>query len=49
MSFSFKIWASSFLPNEPAAKDKMQREYFEKHKSPMLVDYVNREIEKQVV
>lgn len=38
-----QIWASSFLPNEPALADKTQREYYKKYKRPMLVDYAARE------
>lgn len=39
-----QIWSSTFLPHEPKLKDKTQREYFQKHKSPMLVDYARREM-----
>ena len=48
MFFFFKIWASSFFPNEPRIKDANQLKYFEKHNSPMLMDYVIKEIEKKV-
>ena len=30
-------------------KDRTQREYYEKNKAPLLVDYVNLEIEKKVL
>lgn len=40
-----QVWASSFIPNEPAVKDKTQKSYFKEHGSPLLVDYVNRELE----
>ncbi|XP_057651836.1 probable galactose-1-phosphate uridylyltransferase [Diorhabda carinulata] len=42
-----QIWASNFLPNEPRAKDTNLREYFNKYKRPMLMDYLQREIEKK--
>ncbi|XP_065323481.1 galactose-1-phosphate uridylyltransferase-like isoform X2 [Gordionus sp. m RMFG-2023] len=38
-----QIWASSFLPNEPRIKDRSQRVYFQKHKTPLLLDYCHRE------
>lgn len=40
-----QIWASSYIPNEPRIKDSYQREYFEKYKSPLLMDYCKRELE----
>lgn len=40
-----QIWASNFLPNEVTQADKSQAEYFKKHNSVLLVDYVNRELE----
>ena len=43
-----QIWASTFIPNEGRIKDIHQREYFQRHKRPMLLDYVNAELEKQV-
>lgn len=46
--FFFKIWASSFMPNEPKLKDTNQKDYFAKYGRPMLMDYVNRELEKKV-
>jgi len=42
-----QIWASTFIPNEGRIKDIHQREYFEKHGRPMLLDYVNAELEKK--
>ncbi|CAH4037381.1 probable galactose-1-phosphate uridylyltransferase [Pieris brassicae] len=42
-----QIWASSFLPNEPAVKDRSQKQYFEKYGRPMLVDYVEQELIKK--
>ncbi|XP_036355653.1 galactose-1-phosphate uridylyltransferase isoform X2 [Octopus sinensis] len=43
-----QVWASSFIPNEPAVKDNTQRKYFNKHGSPMLVDYVKRELDAKL-
>ncbi|KAK2173099.1 hypothetical protein NP493_904g00006 [Ridgeia piscesae] len=42
-----QIWSSSFLPNEAKVKDRTQREYYERNKSPLLVDYVNLEAKKK--
>ena len=39
-----QIWANSFLPNEAEREDRLQKEYFAEQKSPMLVDYVQREL-----
>lgn len=39
-----QIWASDFLPNEPAKEDIRQREYFQKHGKTLLADYAQREI-----
>jgi UDPglucose--hexose-1-phosphate uridylyltransferase len=38
-----QIWASSFVPNLPAAEDREQRAYIAKQGRPMLLDYVERE------
>ncbi|MDU7256626.1 MAG: galactose-1-phosphate uridylyltransferase [Escherichia coli] len=38
------LWANSFLPNEAEREDRLQKEYFAEQKSPMLVDYVQREL-----
>jgi UDPglucose--hexose-1-phosphate uridylyltransferase len=40
-----QIWATDSLPNEPAQEDSRQAAYFQRHVSPLLVDYVNRERE----
>ena len=40
-----QIWASSFLPNEPRIEDSNQRNYFQQHSSPLLLDYAKREAE----
>lgn len=39
-----QIWASSFLPNEIAIEDREQRNYWQKSKSVLLLDYVQREL-----
>ena len=39
-----QVWANSFLPNEAAREDVHQREYFARTGSPMLLDYVTREL-----
>ncbi|WP_414618223.1 galactose-1-phosphate uridylyltransferase, partial [Serratia liquefaciens] len=38
-----QVWANSFLPNEVEHEDRLQREYFQRHHSAMLRDYVQRE------
>lgn len=42
-----QIWALDTLPNEPAAEDHFQRSYFVDHGRPLLLDYVNKEIEQE--
>lgn len=42
-----QVWASSFLPNEARVKNRTQRDYYIKHKRPMLMDYVTSELQKQ--
>jgi galactose-1-phosphate uridylyltransferase len=37
------------MPNEPRIKDSYQREYYETHGRPMLLDYINAELKKQVL
>ncbi|SFC41430.1 galactose-1-phosphate uridylyltransferase [Pragia fontium] len=39
-----QIWANSFLPNEAEQEDQRQKAYFDQYHSPMLVDYVQREL-----
>ncbi len=41
-----QIWASDFLPNEPAQEDRQQRVYQQAHGQPLLVDYLARETEE---
>jgi len=38
-----QIWATSFLPNLPAAEDRNQRDYFAAQGRPMLLDVAERE------
>lgn len=40
-----QAWACDHLPNEAAAEDRHQREYFETHGRPMLLDYAHKESE----
>lgn len=43
-----QIWAASFLPNEPAAEDFHQRQYFREHGRPLLLDLADRELDAGV-
>ncbi|MCK8182679.1 galactose-1-phosphate uridylyltransferase [Erwinia amylovora] len=40
-----QIWANSFLPNEARCEDDLQRAYYTKNGTPMLVDYAARELQ----
>lgn len=42
-----QIWACSYMPTEPETKDKHLREYYAKHGTAMLDDYVARELVKK--
>lgn len=42
-----QIWASDTLPDEAAAEDRQQAEYRRQFASPLLVDYVRRELQLQ--
>uniref|UniRef100_A0A3Q3IUS8 Galactose-1-phosphate uridylyltransferase n=1 Tax=Monopterus albus TaxID=43700 RepID=A0A3Q3IUS8_MONAL len=42
-----QVWASNFLPNEPATSDRCQRAYYEKHGEPLLLQYAKQEAEKK--
>lgn len=42
-----QIWASDRLPVEPAKEDWQQRDYFHKNQSVLLLDYVERELQKK--
>ncbi|WP_159566564.1 galactose-1-phosphate uridylyltransferase [Budvicia diplopodorum] len=39
-----QIWANSFLPNEIEREDRLQKAYFDQYHSPMLLDYVRKEM-----
>jgi UDPglucose--hexose-1-phosphate uridylyltransferase len=39
-----QVWASSSLPNEASAEDRQQQGYFQKHRSPLLVDVAQAEL-----
>jgi len=39
-----QIWASDFIPNEPAKEDARQRDYFAQHGRPLLTDYIAGEL-----
>lgn len=39
-----QIWAGNFLPNEAATEDASQKAYHQKHGSPLLLDYSQKEI-----
>ncbi|XP_071400976.1 galactose-1-phosphate uridylyltransferase-like, partial [Centroberyx affinis] len=41
------VWASNFLPNEPALSDRCQRDYYQKHREPLLLQYAKQEAEKK--
>ncbi|MFT3925275.1 MAG: UDP-glucose--hexose-1-phosphate uridylyltransferase [Myxococcales bacterium] len=41
-----QIWASSFLPELAAREDECQRAHFAAHGSPLLLDYLRRELER---
>ena len=40
-----QIWASRALPTVPAKEDGQQQIYMEKHKRPLLVEYLERELQ----
>jgi UDPglucose--hexose-1-phosphate uridylyltransferase len=42
-----QIWAGDFLPNEAAAEDRQQRDYFQSQGTRLLVDYALRELESR--
>jgi UDPglucose--hexose-1-phosphate uridylyltransferase len=43
-----QIWASDFLPNEPAKEDRQQLAYSREQGSPLLVDYLKLELEQEI-
>jgi UDPglucose--hexose-1-phosphate uridylyltransferase len=40
-----QVWASDQLPNEPFKEDQRQREYYQDHRTVLLMDYLAQEIE----
>ena len=42
-----QIWASSAMPTLVSKEDSNQKTYFEKHNSPMLLDYAKRELDAE--
>ncbi|XP_056147153.1 galactose-1-phosphate uridylyltransferase [Lampris incognitus] len=42
-----QVWASNFLPNEPALSDRCQRAYYQKHGEPLLLRYASQEAERK--
>jgi UDPglucose--hexose-1-phosphate uridylyltransferase len=42
-----QIWASNQLPNEVAKEDRQQLQYWQRHKSRLLTDYADRELQQQ--
>jgi UDPglucose--hexose-1-phosphate uridylyltransferase len=41
-----QIWASDFIPNEPAKEDRQQHAYLAEHGSLLLLDYLKLEVEQ---
>lgn len=42
-----QIWASNFIPNEPDKEERQQSAYFQKHGSPLLLDYLKTELDNK--
>ena len=42
-----QVWAGDFLPNEAAAEDRQQRDYFQSRATRLLLDYAVRELESR--
>uniref|UniRef100_A0A1I7ZK48 Galactose-1-phosphate uridylyltransferase n=1 Tax=Steinernema glaseri TaxID=37863 RepID=A0A1I7ZK48_9BILA len=42
-----QLWCMNYLPNETTRKMRTQKEYYQRHGRPMLLDYVNQEREKK--
>ena len=40
-----QLWANRRVPTEPAKEDRQQRAYYERHNSPLLLDYLAAELE----
>lgn len=43
-----QIWAQESIPDEPAKKSSNQADYFLKHKSTLLGDYLNAELKEEI-
>jgi UDPglucose--hexose-1-phosphate uridylyltransferase len=41
-----QLWASDFVPTVPTREGEQQRAYFERHGTPMLLDYAAQELER---
>ena len=41
-----QIWASDFIPNEPAKEDRQQLDYYRSKQSALLVDYLKLELDE---
>jgi UDPglucose--hexose-1-phosphate uridylyltransferase len=42
-----QIWASSAIPDEPEKENRQQHAYYANHQRPLLLDYVNIELQEQ--
>ena len=42
-----QIWACNFIPEELTKEYNQQLKYYQKHNSPLLLDYVNAELKKK--
>jgi len=42
-----QIWADEFIPVLPAKELEKQKEYYEEHNSPLLIDYLNDELKNK--
>ncbi|KAK7896431.1 hypothetical protein WMY93_021756 [Mugilogobius chulae] len=42
-----QVWASNFVPNEASVSDRCQREYFQKHGEPLLLNYASQEAQRK--
>jgi UDPglucose--hexose-1-phosphate uridylyltransferase len=40
-----QVWASDFLPNDIKTEHRTQKEFYDKHKKIMLVEYLQRELD----
>lgn len=42
-----QVWANRRVPTEPAKEDRQQRDYFDRHQSPLLLEYLAAELDAQ--